>query len=111
VGIFSVGAEIAGLAASELVSPLARTCFSGFASARNAGLEDDTGRIFLRVIGSAVLLALPASVGVSLVADPIVKLALGSRWTGATSVIQVLGVTLSVMILGLIDRPPLGGPG
>ncbi len=103
VGIFSVGVEIASLAATELVSPLARACFSGFASARNAGLKDDTGRIFLRVIGSAVLLALPASMGVSLVADPIVKLALGSRWIGATIVIQLLGVALSVMILGLIS--------
>ncbi len=103
VGIFSVGVEIASLAATELVSPLARACFSGFASARNAGLEADTGRIFLRVIGSAVLLALPASVGVSLIAGPIVKLALGSRWIGATIVIQVLGVALSVMILGLIS--------
>ena len=56
------------------------------------------------MVASATLIALPAGVGISLVADPIVKLAFGAHWTGATPVIRVLGVALTVTILGLISN-------
>ena len=87
------------------MSPLSRACFSGFASARGSdGSTAEAGRAFLRVVGSTTLIALPAGVGISLVADPIVKLAFGAHWTGATGVIRVLGVALTVTILGLISN-------
>ncbi len=105
VGVFSLGTEIASLPTTELVSPLSRACFSGFASARGSdGSTAEAGRAFLRVVGSTTLIALPAGVGISLVADPIVKLAFGAHWTGATGVIRVLGVALTVTILGLISN-------
>ena len=101
VGIFSLGTEIATLPTTELISPLSRACFSGFASVRSSdSSQADTAQAFLRVIGSTALIALPAGVGISLVADPIVKLAFGPGWGGATVVIQVLGVAMTTMVLG-----------
>jgi lipopolysaccharide exporter len=107
VGIFSVASEIAMLPATELVSPLARACFSGFASVRHDAAVSDTADTFLRVLGSATFIILPAGVGVSLIADPIVKLAFGARWMGATELIQILGIAFTIMILGLISASVL----
>jgi lipopolysaccharide exporter len=107
VGIFSVAAEIASLPTTELVSPLARACFSSFASVRHADTASETANTFLRIMGTAILIVLPAGVGISLIADPIVKLAFGSRWLGATNLIQILGAALTVMIPGLISASVL----
>ena len=111
VGTFSVGVEIASLPATELVSPLARASFSGFAAARNSGTDADAAQTFMRVLSSAALLSFPAGVGISLMAEPIVKLAFGSRWLGATAVIEVLGIGLLILVLGLISASLLNAYG
>jgi len=104
VGIFSLGFEIAAMPTTELISPLSRACFSGFAAARSGGAtEAEAGTAFLRVVGVTTLIALPAGVGISLVADPIVQLAFGAKWAAATGVIQVLGVALTTAVLGYVS--------
>lgn len=101
VGIYSVAAEISALPTSELVAPLGRACFSAFAAARHSG--DDVSTTYLRLLGSAALLGVPAGVGISLLADPIVHLAFGDRWLTAIPLIQLLGCTLTVSLLGTMS--------
>jgi O-antigen/teichoic acid export membrane protein len=101
VGIYAVATEIAALPTTELVAPLGRACFSTFAAARNAGTDmHDT---YLRLLGSAALIGVPAGVGISLVAAPIITLAFGDRWLGAIPLVQVLGCTLIVTIFGTMS--------
>ena len=101
VGIYAVATEIAALPTTELVSPLGRACFSAFAAARHTGL--DLGGTYLRLLGSASFLGVPAGVGISLMAGPIVHLAFGNRWGDATLLVQILGCTLVVSILGTMS--------
>lgn len=101
VGIYAVAIEIAALPTTELVAPLGRACFSAFAAARNNG--HDMAGTYLRLLGSAAFLGVPAGVGISLLADPIVHLAFGDRWGEATLLVQVLGCTLVVSILGTMS--------
>lgn len=101
VGIYSVASEIAALPTSELVAPLGRACFSAFAAARHSG--DDISATYLRLLGSAALIGVPAGVGISLMADPIVHLAFGGRWLMAAPLIQLLGCTLTVSLLGTMS--------
>ncbi len=101
VGIYAVGAEIASLPATELAAPLGRACFSTFAAARNDGA--DMRESFLRLVGSAALIGLPAGIGLSLVADPVVRLAFGDRWLAAIPLVQLLGCTLTVTIFGTLS--------
>jgi O-antigen/teichoic acid export membrane protein len=91
VGVFSVGFELGFLPVSEIVEPLGRALFSGFASLHNArqGLQD----IFLDSIGLGFLLILPAGFGISMIADPMVRLTLGAQWIGAVPVVQILSIT------------------
>jgi O-antigen/teichoic acid export membrane protein len=101
VGIFALGAEIAALPTTELISPLSRACFSGFAAARDG--TDETAATFLRVIAATTLVTLPAGVGLSLVAAPVVRLAFGPGWAAATPVVELLGVALVVTVLGYVS--------
>jgi lipopolysaccharide exporter len=98
VGFYSIGAEIAALPTTELIEPLGRAAFSGFAAGRQQ--RADPGETFLRLIGSAALLTLPAGVGLSLVAAPLVALAFGSGWAPAVPVLRILSLSFTVMVFG-----------
>jgi lipopolysaccharide exporter len=101
VGIYSIGAEVAALPTTELVEPLCRAAFSGFAAGRNADLTpSDT---YLRIIATMALLTLPAGIGISAIADPLVKLAFGTLWSGAVPLVQLLSLAGTLMVFGQIS--------
>lgn len=100
VGIYAIGEEIAGLPTSELVHPLCRSCFSGFSAARAAG--HDLTETFLRPVALTFLVTLPMGLGLSLVADPLVRLLVGEAWAAAIPVMQLLGALGGAVVFGLI---------
>ena len=69
VGIYSVGAEVAALPTSELVEPLCRASFAGFAAAHREGVS--VSEIYLNLTGLAALVTLPAGIGLAVVAAPL----------------------------------------
>lgn len=100
VGIFSVGAEIAALPTTELVEPLCRASFAGFAVARRTGAP--VRETALRLMGLAALITLPAGMGLSLVAAPLVAVALGPGWDAAVPVLAVLAPAGAMTVFGHI---------
>ncbi len=52
---------------------------------------------------AASLIVLPAGVGIAAVADPLVKLAFGPRWLAAIPMIQILGVTATLGVVGSLS--------
>jgi lipopolysaccharide exporter len=98
VGFYAIGAEIAALPTTELIEPLGRAAFSGFAAGRQE--KTNTADTFLRLIGSAALLTLPAGVGLSLVAAPLVALAFGPGWQETVPVLRILALSFTVMVFG-----------
>ena len=102
LGFYNVGAEIAALPMTELIEPLGRASFSGFAAARHEGGE--VGEIFLRLIGFSALLALPVGLGLSAVAAPLTRLALGPGWEQAVPVLQVLAVAGTMLVFGHLSQ-------
>jgi len=101
VGIYTVSLEIATLPASELVTPIGRAGMAGFAATNRAGATA-VAETFLRLIGFTALIAIPAGIGVSLVAGPIVALALGQTWAEAAGLIRLLGFVCVFLSLGLV---------
>ncbi|HWT08035.1 MAG TPA: oligosaccharide flippase family protein, partial [Roseomonas sp.] len=102
-GAFAAAAEMAIVPTVELGMALNRAAMSGFAEAgRRARLEEEAAA-FLRLLGGLAAVTLPAGLGLSLLADPLVSIALGPRWTAAGPVIAVLGVASGIFALG-----PLG---
>jgi O-antigen/teichoic acid export membrane protein len=101
VGFYGVGAEIAALPTTELIEPLGRAAFAGFARGRQESA--DPGETFLRLTGSAALLTLPAGIGLSLVAAPLVHLAFGPGWEQAVPVLRILaGAAVRVALLAAL---------
>ena len=98
VGVYAVGAEIAALPTTELIEPLGRATFAGFAVARNSGMA--MTETLARLMGNAALLTLPAGLGLSLVAAPLVRLAFGPAWDMAVPVLQVLAVAGTMTVFG-----------
>ncbi len=101
VGVYAIGAEVAALPTSELVEPLCRASFAGFAAANREGVS--VTETFLRLMSSAVLLTLPAGIGLALVAAPLVRLAFGQGWDAAVPVLRVLGLAGIMTVFGQIS--------
>ncbi len=101
VGVFGVGAEIAALPTSELVGPLCRAAFSGFTELRRTA--DGGAAMLLRLLGLMAMFTLPAGFGLSLVADPVVRLGFGKAWLGAVPLLEILGIAGSLTIFGMIS--------
>lgn len=91
LGIFTVGSEIATLPETELIGPLSRVCFAGFAAARRSGLS--VAETYMRITSSMLVVAVPACIGISSIAAPLVYLAFGAKWLEATPIIEILAIS------------------
>jgi O-antigen/teichoic acid export membrane protein len=96
VGVFSVGLELGALPMTELVEPLGRALFPGFASLHNA--SQGLANMFTGAVGMGLMLVLPAGFGISMVADPMIRLCLGEHWLAAVPVVQVLAIGSTMQI-------------
>ena len=101
LGVYTVGAEIATLPETELIEPLCRVCFASFSAARRTGVS--IAETYLRVISATWLVALPASIGISSVAGPLVVLAFGQKWLQATSLVQIMALAGLFGVMGRIS--------
>jgi len=100
VGIYAAGAEVATLPTSEMVDPICRAAMPGFAETVRTGTAGTAGETFLRILGLTALLTLPAGLGISLVAGPVVALAFGQAWVEAAPVVAVLGLASTLTLFG-----------
>jgi len=90
LGAYTVGSEIAQLPHTELVAPINRAMFPGYA--RLVGDLPSFRKVCVE--GTAVLLivVLPASAAVAILAGPIVRILLGTQWWQAVPIIQILAL-------------------
>lgn len=97
VGGYALGIEIASLPTTEIVDPLGRAAYSGFSATRREG---GTRALFNRLVANSLLITWPAGLGLSMVADPLVRVALGERWLLVVPVIQVLSLACGFSTFG-----------
>ena len=88
LGLFTVGAEIAWLPASELIAPINRAVLPGYA--RMATNPETLREGFVDIFSVMLIVALPACFGIAAIAEPLVKVVLGAKWLDAIPVIEVL---------------------
>jgi lipopolysaccharide exporter len=89
-GIYAVSTEIAELPTTELIFPISRVLFPGFAKLRSE--PDRLKHAFLNALGFLATFSVPACIGVALVAERLVPLLLGEKWNDAIPIIQILAV-------------------
>jgi len=94
LGAYTVGWEIAQLAHTELVAPINRAMFPGYA--RLASEPEAFRRVCLEATAAILLVVLPTSFAVAVFAEPIVRLLLGVKWHDAVPIIQILAFSGAV---------------
>ena len=90
MGSYSLADDIAAMPSTELLSPLSRVLFPLFVDSAH---DSEKLRVaFCKAIGVQTLLALPAGVGLCMVASDAVLLLLGERWQQAIPLVQTLAL-------------------
>jgi O-antigen/teichoic acid export membrane protein len=98
LGIYSVGNNLARLPTRETTMPLTQTIYPGLAA-----VGQDIQKLaaaYQRVQSLVTAVALPAGVGVAVIADPLVRLVLGEKWLAVIPVIQGLASIFALQTLG-----------
>jgi O-antigen/teichoic acid export membrane protein len=103
VGVFAVGMEVSTLPATEVVDPICRACMPGFAAALRTGSTEEVAEAYLRIVSLIALLVLPAGIGISQVAGPVVALGFGQEWLEAVPVVAVLGAAWTLTLFGNVS--------
>lgn len=109
VGIFALAVEIGSLPTTELSEPLQRALYPAFAEANRSGMS--VGHSYVQVVGAALLLTVPAALGISLVADALVRLALGPGWLGAVPLVWILAVPAGLTVISSVSGAALNAQG
>ena len=87
LGLYTVGNELGSLAISELAAPVNRAVFPAY-SRLSHNLEEFK-QSFLQTGSAVLVIALPASFGIALIAEPAVLLLLGDAWSNAIPIVQI----------------------
>ncbi len=91
LGAYSVAKDVSSMPTTELLAPLGRVLFPVFVQKR------DDPEIFARSVSTAVgvqvLIALPACIGLALVAEDAVLILLGPNWGLVAPLIQIMAYT------------------
>lgn len=101
IGLFSVGAELAALPTTELVSPLCRVLYPNFTTVRNAG--GNLVELYSQAMAITILITMPAGVGISMVARPLVAFIFGPQWSASAPVVAVLAIAGTLKVISLIS--------
>jgi O-antigen/teichoic acid export membrane protein len=90
LGLYTIAYEVSNLPTTELVFPIGRAVYPGYAK-----MAHDLSILrqgYLDVLGAIVFFAIPAAMGILVLADPMVMVVLGKNWLEAIPLIQVLAV-------------------
>ncbi len=90
VGIYNMSYEISGVPSTEVAMPVARACTPSFSKLTDNFAE--FSKMYVDTISIVFAIVIPAATGVSLLAEPIVLVALDDSWVEAIPVIQVLAL-------------------
>lgn len=97
MGAYTLADEIAAMPSTELLAPLGRVLFPLFVDA--ASDPQRLKNAFCKALGIQSLLALPAGVGLYIVARDAVLLLLGDRWLPAVPLVETLALISVVSAL------------
>ncbi len=90
LGTYSIAYEISNLPTTELVFPISRAIFPGYS--KMAGSLQELRRGFVDVLSIILLFVVPAGVGICVLAEPLVRAVLGTKWEAAIPLVQMLSV-------------------
>ncbi|KQM31027.1 lipopolysaccharide biosynthesis protein [Agrobacterium cavarae] len=103
IGFYSLGGTLAATPTREATAPLTAVIYPAFANVRS-----DVKRLaaaYQRSQALVTAIALPAGIGTAVVADPLVRLALGEKWLPVIFIMQALASVYAIQTLGSLSQP------
>lgn len=97
LGLFTVAYDIATMPVTELAAPVNRAVFPGYS--RLASVPHAFRETFLDVGSIVAAIALPAAMGIVVIAEPLVHVMLGQKWLEAAPLVQVLAVSAALIAI------------
>ena len=88
LGFYALAYEISNLTSTELVAPISRVLFPGFA--KMAGDRQRLAWGFVESLAVIVFIAAPMAAGIALVSEHVVAIFLGAKWAPVVPLIQIL---------------------
>ncbi len=89
-GLYTTSGELAELPTTELIFPISKTLFPGFAKIKHDKIR--LKNAFLNVIGFLAAFSIPAGLGVAVISDELVYLLLGPKWLEMLPFLQILAL-------------------
>lgn len=95
VGFLTISNEFASLPNGELVAAVNRATFPGYSKVS----DDKNGlrKLYLQALGGIVMIGIPGSVGVAVLAPLFVPVILGENWLAVIPLIHVLGLAFALV--------------
>ncbi len=90
MGAYAMASDISAMPSTELLMPINRVLFPAFVKVKEDPQE--LKRVFLMAQGVQILIAMPASAGLALVAQEVIALMLGDKWLMAVPFVQIFAV-------------------
>ena len=90
LGVYRLGEEIGHLPGTELIAPLNRALLPGMSQMIEGGRP--TRELVLAATGIVAVMLFPACLGISAIADPLVRVMLGTKWLQTVPVLQVMAL-------------------
>lgn len=97
LGVYRLGEEIGHLPGTELVAPLNRVLLPGMAQMIEGGRP--TRELAIAASGVVAVILMPSCLGISAVADPLVRVMLGTQWLAAIPVVQIMAINALFLAL------------
>ncbi|WP_405242458.1 lipopolysaccharide biosynthesis protein [Lentisalinibacter salinarum] len=91
LGVYTLAYDIATMPATELSAPVNRAAYPGYA--RLVSEPEAFKKTFMDIGALVVAIALPAGVGLALVAEELVLVALGQQWAAAAPLMEILAIS------------------
>jgi O-antigen/teichoic acid export membrane protein len=109
LGHFSIARKVAELLEEFVLGPLASVALPAFAAARAAPERLAAGVTF--AIRIAAVIAVPAGLGLAIVAPELIEVALGDSWAPSAPILQLLALALVAMPVARLARALMQGIG
>lgn len=90
LGMFAIAKEISSLASQELILPITRAIYPGYA--KIAHEPEQLRAMFLDTLGLVFLFAWPMAFGLAAIAEPLVIVVLGEKWLLVAELLPYLAV-------------------
>jgi O-antigen/teichoic acid export membrane protein len=103
LGRYTVGNTLSTLPTREATAPLTQTIYPGFAKVRDN--PERLAAAYQRAQSLLAAVALPAGIGMAVIAQPLILLVMNEKWAPAIFIVQALASVFAFQTLGSLVQP------